>query len=127
MTRSLLPLSIILLSLSLILLATPAVSAAPAPQGTATPQPTQPPTFDVSRLEQPPTAAPPGQLDRGASYYWGVCMACHGDYGQGLTDEWRNSFGEDRNCWESGCHGPDGTNRCWPPWRPQTSRGRVGR
>ena len=35
-------------------------------------------------------------------------MACHGDIGQGLTDEWRDAFGtEDRNCWQSGCHGPD--------------------
>jgi hypothetical protein len=35
-------------------------------------------------------------------------MACHGDRGQGLTDEWRDAFGtEDRNCWQSGCHGAD--------------------
>jgi quinol-cytochrome oxidoreductase complex cytochrome b subunit/mono/diheme cytochrome c family protein len=35
-------------------------------------------------------------------------MACHGDVGQGLTEEWRNAFGtEDRNCWQSECHGPD--------------------
>jgi len=35
-------------------------------------------------------------------------MACHGDCGQGLTDEWRDSYGpEDRNCWQSSCHGPD--------------------
>ena len=35
-------------------------------------------------------------------------MACHGDVGQGLTDEWRDAFGvEDRNCWQSGCHGSD--------------------
>jgi hypothetical protein len=34
-------------------------------------------------------------------------MACHGDQGQGLTDEFRTLYPpEDRNCWESGCHGP---------------------
>jgi quinol-cytochrome oxidoreductase complex cytochrome b subunit len=37
-----------------------------------------------------------------------MCIDCHGDYGQGLTDEWRDSFGpDDRDCWGSGCHGPD--------------------
>lgn len=31
---------------------------------------------------------------------------CHGDVGQGLTDEWRDVWEEDhRNCWASGCHG----------------------
>jgi cytochrome c len=33
-------------------------------------------------------------------------MPCHGDYGQGLTDEFRQVYPpEDRNCWNSGCHG----------------------
>jgi hypothetical protein len=31
-------------------------------------------------------------------------MACHGDRGQGLTDEWRAEWGEDANCWQSRCH-----------------------
>ena len=32
----------------------------------------------------------------------------HGDHGQGLTDEWRNSHpNKYRDCWESGCHGSD--------------------
>ena len=32
-------------------------------------------------------------------------MACHGDRGQGLTDDWRQrGFGEDQNCWQSKCH-----------------------
>ncbi|MCA9978754.1 MAG: hypothetical protein KC413_23505, partial [Anaerolineales bacterium] len=31
---------------------------------------------------------------------------CHGDVGQGLTDEWRAEYPEDhQNCWKSGCHG----------------------
>ena len=35
-------------------------------------------------------------------------MACHGDRGQGLTEEWKDAFGkEDRNCWNVGCHGYD--------------------
>jgi cytochrome c len=34
-------------------------------------------------------------------------MACHGDQGQGLTEDFRALYPpEDRNCWESGCHGP---------------------
>jgi hypothetical protein len=32
-------------------------------------------------------------------------LACHGNWGQGLTDEWREiGFGEDMNCWQSKCH-----------------------
>jgi quinol-cytochrome oxidoreductase complex cytochrome b subunit len=34
-------------------------------------------------------------------------MACHGDYGQGLIPAWRDAFGEDKDCWQSDCHGPD--------------------
>ena len=46
------------------------------------------------------------QVDEGQLIYWGICLACHGDRGQGLTDEWRlGAFGEDNNCWGSGCHG----------------------
>lgn len=34
-------------------------------------------------------------------------MACHGDRGQGLTDEWRQAWDPpDRDCWQSGCHNP---------------------
>jgi hypothetical protein len=34
-------------------------------------------------------------------------MPCHGDRGQGLTDEFRTRQypPEDTNCWDSGCHG----------------------
>jgi quinol-cytochrome oxidoreductase complex cytochrome b subunit len=66
------------------------------------------PTFDITRLAQPPTVSPPEQADNGAQIYWGMCSACHGDRGQGLTDEWRASFAPAyRNCWQSGCHGDD--------------------
>lgn len=73
---------------------------------TLTPSPTvaPSPTFDLNRLDKPLVNDPPTQLDEGKLIYWSVCMACHGDEGQGLTDAWRESFGEDRNCWTSKCH-----------------------
>ena len=49
----------------------------------------------------------PSQADRGAQVYYQVCMACHGDKGQGLTDEWRAEWGEDADCWQSECHSFD--------------------
>jgi cytochrome c len=49
--------------------------------------------------------AEPTQADRGAYVYYQICMACHGDRGQGLTDEWRSVWEEDENCWQSECHG----------------------
>jgi mono/diheme cytochrome c family protein len=70
---------------------------------TLTPTPT--PTRD--RLAAPPTVAAPTQADEGAQLYWLHCQPCHGDEGQGLTDEWRAQYPpEDQNCWNSGCHGP---------------------
>lgn len=105
--RRLLLLPIIFLGLGLLLVVS-SVTASPAPQTAETPPPTITPTFDVSRLDKPLTADPPGQIDRGAIYYWGVCLACHGDIGQGLTDAWRDAYGvPDNNCWQSNCHGPD--------------------
>ncbi|MBE2223762.1 MAG: hypothetical protein IAF02_19640 [Anaerolineae bacterium] len=68
----------------------------PAPQSTPT----------VDRLAPPPTAETPTQLDEGAYLYWLYCIPCHGDKGQGLTDEWRMQYPEeDRYCWNSTCHG----------------------
>ena len=94
--------------------ASPAVAAAtayisPTPTMylvTLTPTPTlvPTPTFDLKRLDKPLVSEPPSQLDEGLLIFWGVCMACHGDNGQGLTDAWRESFGEDRDCWTSKCH-----------------------
>ncbi len=58
------------------------------------------------RLAQPTLPAAPSQADRGAQVYWLSCLPCHGDRGQGLTDEFRQTYPpEDRNCWDSGCHG----------------------
>lgn len=67
----------------------------------ATPAPTQ------DRLAEPTLPAIPTQADHGAQVYWLSCLPCHGDRGQGLTDEFRDVYPpEDRNCWDSGCHGP---------------------
>ena len=74
----------------------------------------QTPASNTARLAQPILSSPqnPTQLDQGSLVYWGICMACHGDRGQGLTLEWRAVYGEDQNCWASRCHSgnhpPDG-------------------
>src|SRR5512147_1586890 len=84
------------------------VQAAPPIQSTSTPDAQPTPTFDKQRLEKPVVASDnTEQLKKGSLIYWGVCMACHGDIGQGLTEEWRDAYGQDRNCWQSGCHGRD--------------------
>ena len=60
------------------------------------------------RLAPPPTVASPSQADEGAQLYWLHCQPCHGDVGQGLTDDWRAQYPpEDQYCWNSGCHGPN--------------------
>lgn len=80
-------------------------SQAPVSQ---TPIATLTPAFDATRIAQPPTVVPPAQSDNGAQIYWGMCSACHGERGQGLTEEWREAFApSERNCWQSGCHGKD--------------------
>jgi mono/diheme cytochrome c family protein len=62
------------------------------------------PTSD--RLAEPTLPAIPSQADHGAQVYWLSCMPCHGDKGQGLTDEFRATYPpEEEYCWESGCHG----------------------
>lgn len=62
------------------------------------------PTAD--RLAEPTLPAVPSQADYGAQVYWLSCMPCHGDKGQGLTDEFRATYPpEEEYCWQSGCHG----------------------
>lgn len=61
-------------------------------------------------IDLPPDAT---QLEYGEEVYRLVCKACHGDKGQGLTDDWRAQWEpEDQNCWQSKCHAlnhpPDG-------------------
>ena len=74
------------------------------------------PAFDVIQLTQPsltstpftnPTATPPTEGGHGKDVFYLRCMSCHGDRGQGLTDEFRNRVypPDDTNCWKSGCHG----------------------
>jgi quinol-cytochrome oxidoreductase complex cytochrome b subunit/mono/diheme cytochrome c family protein len=93
----------------LVLIAAPVAQASAPSQSTATATPQATPTFDLRRLDKPVIALDNSeQIQKGSAIYWGICMACHGDVGQGLTDEWRDAFGaEDRNCWDSECHGPD--------------------
>jgi hypothetical protein len=67
------------------------------------PLPTQMPGPD--RLAQPVLPESPTQVDTGRYLYYFHCMPCHGDRGQGLTDEWREVWVEDhQNCWGRGCH-----------------------
>ncbi len=78
-----------------------------AAQEVATPTPASPPMMATAdRLAAPPTVENPTQADDGAQLYWLNCQPCHGDQGQGLTDEWRAQYPpEDQNCWARGCHG----------------------
>ena len=72
--------------------------------GGVRPQAETTPTAD--RLAEPTLPAAPSQADHGAQVYWLSCMPCHGDKGQGLTDEFRATYPpEEEYCWESGCHG----------------------
>lgn len=65
------------------------------------------PTPTLDRLAEPTLPANPSQADNGAQQFWFQCLPCHGDRGQGLTDEFRSLYPpEEQNCWESGCHGP---------------------
>lgn len=64
------------------------------------------PTPTIDRLAEPTLPASPSQADVGAQVYWLSCLPCHGDKGQGLTDEFRATYPtEEQYCWESGCHG----------------------
>ncbi len=76
--------------------------------------PTQGPGEDHSgmapqeRLARPPLSDPPTQVELGHVEYWMSCMVCHGDRGQGLTEEWRSVLDPaDMNCWQSKCHAPN--------------------
>lgn len=63
------------------------------------------PTPGPDRLAEPILPAEPTQYEQGRHLYWLHCMPCHGDRGQGLTDEFRALWEEDhQNCWARGCH-----------------------
>jgi hypothetical protein len=86
------------------------------------PPPPEPPIEDLSPIKQsyaqmgrvelipdsliaPMLPDNPTQVDLGEQDYYQICLACHGNWGQGLTDEWREiGFGGDMNCWQSKCH-----------------------
>lgn len=60
---------------------------------------------EESWLILPSMPADATQADIGAEIYALVCRDCHGDVGQGLTDEWRATWDpQDQNCWQSKCH-----------------------
>jgi hypothetical protein len=62
----------------------------------------------AERLARPPLSDPPTQIELGHAEYWMSCMVCHGDRGQGLTEEWRSVLDPaDMNCWQSKCHAPN--------------------
>ena len=73
----------------------------PAPPASPTPTVAQ---TAAERLAQPPLPAHPTQYEFGRYVFWLNCAACHGDRGQGLTDEYRTLYVEDANCWARGCH-----------------------
>jgi len=61
------------------------------------------PTYDP--LEEPLLSENPTEVELGRNLYWHWCMTCHGDRGQGLTDEFRSIWEpEHQNCWGRGCH-----------------------
>lgn len=60
---------------------------------------------ETDRLAEPVLPESPTTVDVGRNLYYFHCMPCHGDRGQGLTDEWREVWVEDhQNCWGRGCH-----------------------
>jgi mono/diheme cytochrome c family protein len=78
------------------LLSRPAIEIAQVPTPTPTPD----------RLAEPAVPENPTQYEQGRHLYWMNCMPCHGDKGQGLTDEFRGLWVDDhQNCWGRGCHG----------------------
>lgn len=72
----------------------------------AAPTPTAPGMLSpMDLMEPPPLPDMPDQADLGAQKYYYVCMACHGDRGQGLTEQWMQEWNLGRNaCWASKCH-----------------------
>jgi mono/diheme cytochrome c family protein len=63
------------------------------------------PASTPDRLAAPPLPQHPTQYEWGRYLFWLNCMACHGDRGQGLTDEFRSLWVADhQNCWARGCH-----------------------
>lgn len=63
------------------------------------------PTPMMGRFAIPEMPENPTQIEIGENLYFYHCMPCHGDHGQGLTDEFRAAWVDDhQNCWARGCH-----------------------
>ena len=86
------------------------VMAGPVGQARLLAAPPLPPVRDPEmavsdRLAEPVLPESPTQVDIGHNLYYFHCMRCHGDRGQGLTDEFRQVWVEDhQDCWGRGCH-----------------------
>lgn len=63
------------------------------------------PAAEASWITLPESLEHASQVEIGAEIYRLVCSTCHGDKGQGLTDEWiaRIDHGG-QGCWQSKCH-----------------------
>ena len=63
------------------------------------------PTATYDPLVEPFVPENPSEYELGRNWYWHHCMPCHGDVGQGLTDDFRAVWPEEhQNCWGRGCH-----------------------
>jgi hypothetical protein len=91
--------------------------------------PTPNPTYDP--LAEPILPENPSELDLGRFWFWHNCMTCHGDVGQGLTDEFRGIWPEDhQNCWAHGCHSGNSDGGGFPIPRyvpPLVSSGKLSK
>jgi hypothetical protein len=68
-------------------------------------QPAMMPTQEESWLRLSGLPEDATQVEVGAQIYYLVCSTCHGDHGQGLTDEGVDlTDRRDINCWQSKCH-----------------------
>jgi hypothetical protein len=63
---------------------------------------------------QPELPPDPTDLEMGRYLFWRHCMPCHGDVGQGLTDDFRSLWEDHQNCWEQGCHGGKSDDEGFP-------------
>jgi hypothetical protein len=98
---------VVIMAIEMAFLSSPALGSGgdEDPKGNVEATPTVEVLVISPRMAEPTLPADPLLADRGAHVYWFVCLACHGDQGQGLTEEFRSmAFGEDMNCWQSRCH-----------------------
>jgi mono/diheme cytochrome c family protein len=93
------------------------LGAAPGPALAQAGSPTPAVMVTSSFMTPPPTVYPHTQAGDGGQVYYQYCMTCHGDRGQGLTQEWRDQIGApDTNCWAAHCHASNrfGSNFAFP-------------